>query len=291
MSVAVQPCLSEFRERPFVDADRIAAAAVRALREEAKLTPKPGLVDQRGPGAHDDMDVELLLRSAEALRESLTACASAATALPVGRELRVQLGVVGRAGERAMLSATGGVNTHRGALWALGLLAAGAAQGAGATEIARIAGRLAQIPDLQAAGDRAPSHGERARFRYGSLGARGEAGAGFPHVLSIGLPTLRAGRDRGCEELDGRRDALLAIMASLDDTCLLHRGGAAGLALVQREAGAILAEGGAGTARGRARIDRLDETMRRARLSPGGSGDLLAATLFLDDLDDSGDRA
>jgi len=80
-------------------------------------------------------------------------------------------------------------------------------------------------------------------------------------------------------------------MASLDDTCLLHRGGAAGLALVQREAGAILAEGGAGTARGRARIDRLDETMRRARLSPGGSGDLLAATLFLDDLDDSGDRA
>jgi triphosphoribosyl-dephospho-CoA synthase len=289
--MAVQPCLSEFQERPFVDADRIAAAAVRALHEEAMLTPKPGLVDQRGSGAHDDMDVDLLLRSAEALRESLTACASAAMAWPLGRELRGALGVVGRAGERAMLSATGGVNTHRGALWALGLLAAGAALRAGATEIAQAAGELARLPDLRAAGDCPPSHGERARCRYGSLGARGEAGAGFPHVLTIGLPTLRAAREQGGSELHARLDALLAIMASLDDTCVLHRGGAAGLALVQREAGAVLAAGGAGTARGRARIDRLDEMMSRARLSPGGSGDLLAATLFLDALDEGGGGA
>lgn len=288
--MAVEPCYSESLASPALDADRIAAAAVRALREEAWLTPKPGLVDQRGTGAHDDMDVDLLLRSAEALRGSLKRCASAAMALPLGPELRARLGAVGRAGERAMLSATGGVNTHRGALWALGLLAAGAALRGRAIEIAQIAARLAQIPDLRVAGD-SLSHGEQVRRRYGSAGARGEAGAGFPHVVTIALPTLRAGRDRGSRERDARLDALLAIMASLDDTCLLHRGGPAGLAVVQREAGAVLAEGGAGTARGRTRMDRLDETMRRARLSPGGSGDVLAATLFLDALDEGERRA
>src|SRR3954454_21135934 len=96
-------------------ADAIAELAVASLRAEANLTPKPGLVDQRGSGAHTDMDLAVLHASAGALRSAFTECASAAGQLPLSRELRATVGTIGRAGERAMLAATGGVNTHRGA--------------------------------------------------------------------------------------------------------------------------------------------------------------------------------
>jgi triphosphoribosyl-dephospho-CoA synthetase len=99
--------------------------AARALRDEATLTPKPGLVDMRGGAPHDDMDVTTLLASADALTLPITSCAEAAASLPLGRDLRAEIGAIGRAGEQRMLGATGGVNTHRGALWVLGLLAAG----------------------------------------------------------------------------------------------------------------------------------------------------------------------
>ena len=116
------------RDNPPLTSRAIADLAVAALRAEAELTPKPGLVDRRGSGAHTDMDLGMLLASAEALHEGFAECARAAQEMPLGVELRARLGVIGRMAERQMLAATGGVNTHRGALWALGLLAAGVAR-------------------------------------------------------------------------------------------------------------------------------------------------------------------
>ncbi|MEV4518299.1 triphosphoribosyl-dephospho-CoA synthase, partial [Dactylosporangium sp. NPDC049525] len=113
--------------------------AGRALREEALHTPKPGLVDRRGSGAHRDMTLPMLLTSADALTEPIAACAAAAQALPPGRDLRAVIGEIGRDGERWMLDVTGGVNTHRGALWALGLLAAGLAAAGTVAGAARFA--------------------------------------------------------------------------------------------------------------------------------------------------------
>ena len=100
--------------------DEIADTAVAAMYAEADLTPKPGLVDRRGGGAHTDMDVAMLHRSAEALHGALTECASAARTSAINVDLRARIGAIGRAGETKMLAATGDVNTHRGALWALG---------------------------------------------------------------------------------------------------------------------------------------------------------------------------
>ncbi|MGR6919169.1 triphosphoribosyl-dephospho-CoA synthase [[Actinomadura] parvosata] len=263
-------------------ADVLAGTAVEALRAEALLSPKPGLVDARGGGAHDDMDLPLLLASAEALRPTFRAVAYAAQARGIGSGLREELGLLGRAGEDAMSRATGEVNTHRGALWALGLLVAAVAGGARhERQAAGDAARLAALPDRRLPASPA-SHGELVRRRYGVGGARGEAEAAFPHVIEVALPRLRRARADGRTEEVARLDALLEVMSLLEDTCVLHRGGRAGLRGLQRGAARVLAEGGAGTERGRRALHELDDRLRGLRLSPGGSGDLLAAALFLD---------
>jgi triphosphoribosyl-dephospho-CoA synthase len=260
-------------------AGEIADLAVAALHDEVDLTPKPGLVDRRGSGAHTDMTPALLHTSAEALRPVLRECCTAAEQLPVGPELRARLGVIGRGGERTMLTATGGVNTHRGALWALGLLAAALGTGAtGIDDVLATAGELARLPDPAAESRSETTHGARAARRHGAEGARGQAQSGFPAVVQYGLPALRVGTPI---------DALLAVMAHLDDTCLLHRGGADGLAAVQSAARAVIDAGGPATAEGHRRFAALDRLCAARRLSPGGSGDLLAATLFLSTFDDA----
>ncbi|GLW11307.1 putative 2-(5''-triphosphoribosyl)-3'-dephosphocoenzyme-A synthase [Microtetraspora sp. NBRC 13810] len=259
----------------------LADGAVRALRGEALLSPKPGLVDRRGGGAHDDMDLPLLLASAEALRATFRSVADAAERMAVGIGLREELGRLGRMGDRTMLRITRGVNTHRGALWALGLLVAAAGRAGGEREAARGAALLAALPDRRIPPGTV-SHGERARRRYGVRGARSEAEAAFPHVIEVALPRLRRARAAGLAEEVARLDALLEVMSLLDDTCVLHRGGLEGLRVVRHGAERVLAEGGAGTVSGRAALMELDERLRSRRLSPGGSGDLLAAALFLD---------
>ena len=264
-------------------ATAIADLAVAALRAEADLTPKPGLVDRRGRGAHTDMDLDMLLASADALRAGFAECASAAQELPVDLALRARVGVIGRSTERRMLAVTAGVNTHRGALWCLGLLAAGAARHRDIHAAIRFAAALASHPDLAMPGP-SDSNGAVARRRYGAGGAVGEAQNGFPHVVGHALPTLRRARARGADETTARLDALLAVMTHLQDTCLLHRGGAAGLTAIRRGAAEVLAAGGSASPAGRCRLMWLDDLARTRRLSPGGSGDLLSAALFLDSL-------
>ena len=130
----------------------------------------------------------------------------------------------------AMFAVTGGVNTHRGAIWALGLLTAAAVMapaGAPLADIAALAGRVAAFPDRDTPTE--ASHGSLVTSRYGVAGARGEARRGFPNVVGIALPALRATREAGHPERLARLDALIALIAHVDDTCLLHRGGRAAL--------------------------------------------------------------
>ncbi|MBW0000775.1 MAG: triphosphoribosyl-dephospho-CoA synthase [Verrucomicrobia bacterium] len=262
-------------------AARLAAFAVRALVEEAELTPKPALVDGRGPGAHSDLSLTLMKRSAQCLHPHFERMALASFQRLPGLDLREEIGALGRSAERSMLLATGGVNTHRGAIWALGLLVSGAAMGpASAPVIANRARQLACLPDRKAPG--LETNGSRMVRRYGVAGARGEARAGFPHLIGIGLPVLNRSRRSGAAETNARLDALLAIMRSLDDTCLLHRGGPAALKTARVGAAAVLAAGGTATRQGRQRLRRLDRGLVAINASPGGSADLLAATLFLD---------
>lgn len=100
----------------------LAAKAVQALVDEALLTPKPGLVDTRDSGSHSDMSIGLMIKSARALEETFQRIADASYLHPVDQSLREKIASIGREGEQQMFSATNGVNTHKGAIWALGLL-------------------------------------------------------------------------------------------------------------------------------------------------------------------------
>lgn len=264
---------------------RLGTWAADALRQEAWLSPKPGLVDRRGPGAHVDMDVALMVRSADVLEPSFGRLAEVSRDRPLDAELRTTLGAIGREAEADMLAATGGVNTHRGALFSLGLLVAGAAAvgSTSAVAVAWAAATLARCPDLGATPD-PDSHGSRARVLMPGAGALEQARAGFRPVIDAGLPALEASRRQLLPEAVAQLNALLALMAVVDDTCLLFRGGVAALRWVQAGAQAVVDAGGVATSGGRAALVDLDGLMAGRRLSPGGSGDLLAATLFLDTL-------
>jgi triphosphoribosyl-dephospho-CoA synthase len=266
---------------------QLASLAKDALIAEAELTPKPGLVDQRGSGTHTDLSLEIMRRSAKTIEPFFARMAAAATDSPIDGTLRAVLGTIGREAETAMFKATNGSNSHKGAIWILGLLVAGASSQVDVkpTQVAERARQIVRLPDR--ARIQPVSHGDAMRVRYGATGARGEACAGFPHVIHVGLPGLAAARAYGLTEEESRRHALLHIMASLDDTCVLYRGGAGGLQFVKKGARRVLEAGGPGCAAGEEAFSRFDRELSVKRISPGGSADLLAATLFLDALDGS----
>jgi triphosphoribosyl-dephospho-CoA synthase len=265
---------------------RLADLAVSALIDEATLTPKPGLVDLRSRGAHHDMDWLLMCHSAWALHLTFCALAEAGSEIDEPLTLRERIGQIGRDGETTMLQATGGVNTHRGAIWALGLLVTAAAQNhtrSTPEAVASRAGAIARRHDRFAPAFTG-NKGERACRQYGVGGARAQAQAGFPHVIHVALPSLRSSRLNGDDEASARVNALIALIAELDDTCVLSRGGRAALKAVRAGAAQVLAAGGAGSGDGQQALHRLDRLLSRLNVSPGGAADLLAATLFLDRL-------
>ncbi|WP_437879462.1 triphosphoribosyl-dephospho-CoA synthase [Pseudomonas sp. LRF_L74] len=268
-------------------AETLADRVVDALIDEADLSPKPGLVDKRGSGAHSDLHLGLMHTSALSLWPTFRAMAEAGEHYgQASQPLRDELGQIGRDGEREMLRVTGGVNTHRGAIWALGLLSAAAAfdeESLPASTIAWRAARIALLDD-SAAAPNPDSHGANVCRRYGVRGAREQAQLGFPAVLQHGLPQLRRSRAAHAGEQNARLDALLAIMGILSDTCVLHRAGLDGLQRMQSGARAVLAAGGSASFAGRQQLRRLDRDMLALHASPGGAADLLAATLFLDRL-------
>ncbi|WP_323151008.1 triphosphoribosyl-dephospho-CoA synthase [Pseudomonas glycinae] len=271
-------------------AERLADLAVDALIDEADLSPKPALVDRRGNGAHTDLHLGLMHASALALWPAFKEMAEAALEFgEIALPLREAIGRIGREGEQAMLATTHGVNTHRGAIWALGLLVTAAALDMKSTSAGAVtlrAARLALLDDRYA--PRSLSHGAQVAQRYGARGAREEAQLGFPSVVQRGLPPLKRRRAAGHGEQNARLDTLLAIMTDLADTCVLYRAGEQGLHAMQHGAQAVLDAGGSASLTGRRRLHELDQQLIALNASPGGAADLLAASLLLDRIERAG---
>jgi triphosphoribosyl-dephospho-CoA synthase len=261
-------------------ADAIGTLAADCLIREVETWPKPGLVSHVDSGAHDDMDVDTLRRSTRALAPYFADLAAAGAN---GAEMD-RLRAIGIAAEAAMRSETGGVNTHRGAIFGLGLLAAaagfraryGVVAALGRIVTARWGAAIVGGPvDLH-------SHGSLVARRYHAGGARAEAAAGFPSVYAVALPALAEGRRLARDAEAARVHACMTLIAKVEDSNLLYRGGPDGLAFAQREARAFLAAGGVGAPDWCARAAAVHDGFVARRLSPGGCADLLAMALFVE---------
>ena len=273
------------------DAQQIAALAVKALNFEVCTTPKPGLVDRANNGSHRDMDVFAFLSSAAALSPYFL------RAVKLGQETKNlspeetfrRLRAAGLRAERSMLDATRGVNTHKGAIYSMGLLCAAAGRCWSADgictdadalldECARLAQRAAK-EDLEGVQtDTCRTAGERLWLRYGQRGVRGEAASGFPSLRYLALPALQTAlSERKTLEQAGLH-ALLHLMAGVQDTNLAARGGKAGQRFASQYAAKLLSQEDGET---HAALQKFDQDMIRRNLSPGGCADLLAMAYFL----------
>lgn len=249
----------------------VADLAERALRLELDTTPKPGLVDRQDNGAHKDMDYALMSKSISALRPYLTRLAveSAKDIDPA------KIKEIGIEAEKAMLKATGGVNTHKGALFCIGLSVAAAsclACSTGAVEaysFKELVSRAAsEIPSARG------THGAEAKRSFKAVGALENARAAYPELFTDWLPYYLSleGDPFRCHK------TLLHIMTTLDDTNILHRRGAEGLAHAEAEAARLLedfSESG---------LSSLNKDFIRENISPGGSADMLSLTIFIESI-------
>jgi len=268
----------------------LARHAVRSLYQELSLYPKPGLVSLIDSGSHDDMDAGTFMRSLFALRHYFRRIARAGLAGASFEELKR----LGLAAETRMLYATGGINTHRGAIFCLGMLCAAMAA-CRAKQIPLSAATIRTVLLMQwgdalmrhsitvpaQAVQRTLSHGLQVAAEHAVGGAREEAALGFPALFEIALPqlqaTLAAGRDWHCAKLD----AMFALMAHVSDSNVYHRGGKDGAALVRERSRDFLAAGGTAAPDWLAHAQQSHQRFIALRLSPGGAADLLAAACLV----------
>ncbi len=299
LQLAVGKMLNEFRayETRFVSpaAEKLGALAVEAMLYEVTCTPAPGLVDRINSGAHHDMDFYSFMASSAALVMPMARCAQAGISHEEGIEsLLAVLRIVGLEGEKAMLRATGGVNTQKGLVFLLGIMAGVAGflsrqkPSVTAKDVLQSAGQMVAgivEMELMSANDKPEkmrTAGEKLYIKYGITGIRGELAQGLPAVEKEALPALRQGLGNGLSINDALVQTLLILMTCVDDTTVMHRHDPDKMRVwVRQKVQAVLEVGGMETDEGRKQCEELDLEFIEHNVSPGGVADLLAVTWFL----------
>lgn len=263
----------------------IGALASKALLCEVCTTPKPGLVDRENSGSHRDMDIFTFLSSTAALQPYFADCARSGleTANHAPAETFARLRYLGRNAEHTMFKATGGVNTHKGAVFTMGLLCGAVGRLEEPTPesvlqecAAMCAGITAELADITE--ENAKTAGQRLYARYGITGIRGQAEQGYPAVLHTGLPVLQEGLALGYSLERAGCAALLAMLTAHTDTNLLARSDRETAKAVSREVALLLAQNRYPDYE---TLQALDQVFISKNLSIGGTADLLAACYFL----------
>lgn len=274
--------------------ESIGMEAYYALLEEVYTTPKPGLVDLYSCGAHRDMDVQTFERSAEALKPWFIRMAAQGYLLTCTREeLFTQIRQTGIMAEKAMFQATGGVNTHKGMIFTLGIFCAAAGRcmkdygEINLRTLIRVEQDMTsrvlknELSALSFNTGECSTHGEKNLRQYGTAGIRGEALAGYPSVTEIALPVLADGLYKRKEWNKIKIQVLFALMSRVQDSNILSRKNPKVLYEVQTQAMDFLNEGGAYKEHAMEKLLLMDAEYIRAGISAGGCADLLAASIFL----------
>ena len=267
----------------------IAHLATQALQAELDTTPKPGLVDKDNNGAHRDMDYALMQRSIDTLHPYFVKLAllGCADALPTHTSIRD----IGIEAEKAMLSATNGVNTHKGALFSMGLAVVAAAH-----EERKIAANEEQILKERNGGedvlvslqttikalaasfpDTSGTHGSKAKLLSKGTtaikGALDNAREGYEMLFAEWLPFYIERRKE--HDAYTLHKTLLRIMCDLDDTNVIYRTDLATAEEVKQEARALL------DSFSKAALKDMDRHYTTRNISPGGAADMLSLTIFI----------
>lgn len=262
---------------------KLTTLAIRAILLEISLTPKPGLVDKFSSGSHSDMDYQTFINSSAAISvwfEELVRAGlnfqqdDLSKALPVIRKIGLKM-------EEAMFQETGNVNTQKGIIFLLGLslFATGKLYKEGSLlDVEKFRSVVKNIckdlvaNELGRGGTNQGSHGETVFSKYGCSGARGEAESGFETVFEKGLPMLS-----GLEELNDQSliNCFLSIASSNTDTNIIYRCGPGVLSSFQQLCQNALKNFTSEN------YDAVLDFCRTRNISPGGSADLLAVSIFL----------
>lgn len=279
----------------------ISQAALKSLLYEVSLSPKPGLVDRFDNGAHTDMCFQTFIDSSLALAPFFEVYVSTGFEMSsqTPQETFKQLRDIGIKAEDAMFTATKGINTHKGVNFSLAVILGATGRWLAQknialnqpyhfspqnmTAICQVAAELCSdvlTMDLQdLTRKKRLSYGEKLFLDYGITGPRGEASAGFPSITQKALPYFRNLLTYEHNLETAQLQLLLYLMTFVEDGNLIHRGGIGEWQTVKKEAKQLLDQ------------DLTEDQLKKAlsdyntilinrHLSPGGSADLLAITLF-----------
>lgn len=256
---------------------KLAKIAKHALYGELITYPKPGLVSLIDSGSHTDMDAKTFLASIQSLNDYFIQIADAGSkALPFS-----ELKKLGCAAELAMLNATNQINTHRGAIFILGLLTAGVTYSLTHGEMfsdVRLSLSRLWGKDLFQHQVNTDSHGARVRQQFHLTNVVTQAAHGFPLIFALSYKYSKL-----CQTYDVKRARLImffVIMQELDDTNLVHRGGLEALKFAKFNS-KIMLNYENNHPQFYARALKLHHEFIRRNLSPGGCADMLAAVIFL----------
>ncbi|HWR61507.1 MAG TPA: triphosphoribosyl-dephospho-CoA synthase CitG, partial [Clostridia bacterium] len=271
---------------------KIGECCISALLSEVSASPKPGLVDRQGNGAHKDMDFITFTDSILAISPYFSRFAEAGSSLGcIDDRALSRLRPLGIECEEAMFKATGGVNTHKGAIFSLGLLSAAAGychhvlHDLSAETVCNTAGAIAAaserdflLPEAAAA----ITKGLELYKAYGIRGIRGEAASGFYSVRRYALPVMRELLTEGVySKNDIYLQVLLHLMSHVEDTNVISRCGIGAMEYVKGSAADVLSMGGALTPQGKEGLLHMDEEYIKRNISPGGCADLLSVAITL----------
>ena len=275
------------------DRERLTELAVKSLLDEVRTTPKPGLVDCRNNGSHPDMDIHLFEKSANALKPYFAECftiGKETSSLSYDETFAISRNA-GISAEKAMYESTGGVNTHKGAIYSMGILCVSIGRlwsaekpFANDTDICSKSANIVKNaveedfknPDTSTAGG-------RLYLEYGLKGIRGEVASGFESVLKYSLPCYKNLKEKNFNQNDAGAITLLHLIANVKDTNLYKRGGIKGARYAMQSTKKLLNSSQLPDKR---QIESLDEDFIKRNLSPGGCADLLAVTYFLYSLEE-----
>ena len=274
--------------------EKIASLALQSLLAELTATPKPGLIDRNNSGAHRDMDFFTMQKSASVLIFQFLRLAEIGNRFHGNAsDLFIEIRKKGKIAEEVMFDATNGVNTHKGALFSLGVICAAAGYLCKngrlkimhtdiCTFIQEMTAGICKNELVQMNHTERLTHGETVYLKYHVSGIRGEVENGFPSVLNFAYPSMeRLLKDRTFSVDTILAHSLLLLMENVIDTNILFRHQMDTVLYVQHAAQSVLQKGGCLSCEGLQAVYELDQDFIVKGISPGGCADLLAVCYFL----------